>query len=109
VRVTFEKVGANRPVPGRIETGLYRIAQEALSNVEQHADTHRAWLRLTLQPDQIVLVVEDDGQGFDPAQAEPGHFGVIGMVERAKLLGGSLELESSPGEGARIQISVPLR
>jgi len=106
VQVTFETIGPYRPLPGRIETGLYRIAQEALSNVERHSNTDHAWLRLTLLPNQILLVIEDKGQGFDPLQTEPGHFGVIGLVERARLLGGSLRLETAPHEGTLIEVSV---
>lgn len=109
VRVSFEKTGAPRPLPGQIETGLYRIAQEALSNVERHSGARQAWLRLNLLPESLVLVIEDDGQGFDPANTEPGHFGIVGLVERARLLGGQVNLETGLGEGTRIEVSVSIR
>ncbi len=70
-----------------METGLYRIAQEALSNVERHSSTEQAWLRLILLPDQVTLVIEDNGQGFDPSQTEPGHFGIIGLVRTGQAAG----------------------
>ncbi len=113
VRVAFEQNGSARPLAPRIETGLYRIAQEALSNVEQHSGARQAWLRLVLLPDHLLLVVEDDGQGFDPARpaagrSDRGHFGVVGLSERARLLGGSLKLETGPGEGTRVAVDVPV-
>jgi two-component system, NarL family, sensor kinase len=108
VEVYFEKIGAFFPLPGRIETGLYRIAQEALSNVEKHSKARQAWMRITLQPDQVMMVIEDNGKGFDPVRTEPGHFGMIGLAERARLLGGSLTLETDPSEGTRIVVVVPI-
>jgi two-component system, NarL family, sensor kinase len=109
IEVLYEKIGAIHPLSGRIETGLYRIAQEALSNVEKHSGSQRAWMRLTFQPDQIILLIEDNGQGFDTAQMEPGHFGMIGLAERVKLLGGNLNLETDPTAGTRILVTVPAR
>lgn len=109
VQVSFEASGPRRTLSMRVEAGLYRIAQEALSNVEQHAGAQHAWIRLSLLPDRVILAVEDDGQGFDPSRTEPGHFGVIGLTERAKLLGGTLTLESGPGEGTRVEISLPVK
>ena len=53
----------------------------------EHSNTDHAWLRLTLLPDQVLLVIEDKGQGFDPAQTEPGHFGVIGLVRASQAAG----------------------
>jgi two-component system NarL family sensor kinase len=107
--VDFELVGGERPLPVRIEAGLYRIAQEALANVVQHAAAQHVSLSLTILPDQAALVVEDDGHGFDPERTRRDRFGLIGLNERARLLGGTLQLHSSPGAGTHIEISVPLR
>lgn len=107
--VDFELVGGERPLPVRIEAGLYRIAQEALANVVQHAAAQHVTLSLTILPDQAALVVKDDGHGFDPERTRRDRFGLIGLNERARLLGGTLQLHSSPGAGTRIEISVPLR
>jgi two-component system NarL family sensor kinase len=109
LHVVFELLGGERPLPVRIEAGLYRIAQEALANVVQHAAAQQVILSLTTLPDQVALVVEDDGLGFDPGRTQRDRFGLIGLNERAKLLGGTLQLHSSPGSGTRIEISVPLR
>lgn len=105
--VRFEGVGGSRPLPLRVEVGLYRIAQEALTNVTRHADARRAILRLVTTPDRVRLTVEDDGRGFDPSQLPKGRYGLIGLNERAKLLGGSLGLESSPGAGTRVEVAIP--
>jgi two-component system NarL family sensor kinase len=108
LRVDLETVGAERPLPARVEVGLYRIAQEALTNVIRHADARHVALRLTSTPEQVQLEVEDDGRGFDPANVGQNRYGLTGMNERAKLLAGSLELESCPGEGTRLEVVVPV-
>ncbi len=104
----LETVGAQRPLPARVEVGLYRIAQEALTNVIRHADARRVALRLISTPDQVQLEVEDDGRGFDPTDVGQNRYGLTGMSERAKLLAGSFELESCPGEGTRVEVVVPV-
>ena len=93
----------------RIEAGLYRIAQEALANVQQHAKARQARLRLEIEPEQILLRIWDNGQGFEPAQVPKDRYGLIGMNERARLLGGTLSLESSPGCGTCLEVSIPLK
>lgn len=105
--IQLQVSGANQPLPVRIETGLYRIAQEAVANAVQHAAASQITIRLTLEPRRAKLVVEDDGKGFDPAQTPSGHFGLIGLNERARLFGGHLHLESEPGVGTRVEVSVP--
>lgn len=97
-----------RPLSLRVETGLYRIAQEALNNVIQHAQAKRANIQLTTTPRQATLIVQDDGVGFDPNQIPTGRFGLTGLSERARLLGGSLEFKTSPGAGTLVRVSVPL-
>ena len=106
--VAFEAIGANHPLPVRVEASLYRIAQEALTNAVRHASARRVMLQLATSPDQVQLLVEDDGAGFDPAQIPRGRYGLIGVNERVKLLGGSLQLQSSPGAGTRLEVTVPL-
>jgi two-component system, NarL family, sensor kinase len=108
-RVTCEITGGGRPLPARIETGLYRIAREAMNNVARHAHATRARLSLVMTPEEARLVIEDDGRGFDPAEAPQGRYGLRGMSERARLLGGKLRVATSPGEGTRIEAVIPLR
>jgi two-component system NarL family sensor kinase len=108
-KVRFEAIGDDRPLPVRIEAGLYRIAQEALANIDRHAQARQARLRLEIIPDQVLLRVGDDGQGFEPSQVPQDRYGLIGMNERARLLGGTLSLESSPGTGTCLEVTVPLK
>ncbi len=108
LEVHFAEVGGSRPLPVRIETGLYRIAQEALNNVVQHAHAEYAEVRLMSTPEEVRLVVADDGRGFDLETAPQERFGLVGLSERARLLGGSLRLETSPGEGTRVEVILPV-
>jgi two-component system NarL family sensor kinase len=99
-------------LPPALETGLYRIAQEALANMRKYAQATHAMLSLKRLDSNLRLSVEDDGVGFDPALVMPtadGGFGITGMSERAHLLGGRLELSSSPGSGTRVVATVPHR
>jgi two-component system NarL family sensor kinase len=116
---------SNRRYPARSEAGVYRVAQEALTNIQKHAQAQQVkvtWqTELTGGGEHMTLTVEDDGVGFDPAQltnassqvagdkqARRGHFGLIGMNERAYLLNGNLSITSCPGGGTRIELTVPL-
>ncbi len=93
-------------LPGRIEAGAFRIVQEALNNVARHAGAQRAVVDLNRAEDRLRVAIEDDGCGFDPQAATRG-FGLIGMRERARLLGGTLEIDSAPGRWTRIVLDVP--
>jgi two-component system NarL family sensor kinase len=106
--VRFKAIGDGLPLPLRVEIGLYRIAQEALANALRHARARHVTIELATTADEVRLSVEDDGRGFDPAQVSKERYGLIGLSERAHLLGGKLRLESSPGEGTRVEVGVPL-
>ncbi|ABG05529.1 GAF sensor signal transduction histidine kinase [Rubrobacter xylanophilus DSM 9941] len=108
IPVRFRAVNGARPLPPRVETGLYRICQEALNNAARHAEASRIEVLLTLTPGEARLRVEDDGRGLDPSPAPPGRHGILGMRERARLLGGRLEISEAPGGGARVEAAVPL-
>jgi two-component system NarL family sensor kinase len=108
LKITFEETDGSRPLPARVEIGLYRVAQEALTNALKHARASRITLQLITTPDRVELKIEDDGRGFDPSQIPPGHYGLIGLNERVRLLGGHVELRSCPGEGVQLHVSVPL-
>ena len=102
----------HRPAP-EVETIVYRITQEALTNVAKHAQAERVWIRLTADHDAVDLTIRDDGIGFDTAQASrllnDGHFGLAGMRERVELGGGRLDLDSQPGHGTTIHVALPAR
>jgi two-component system NarL family sensor kinase len=108
LKIRYVEAGAARPLPVRIEAGLYRIAQEALANITRHARARHASVELEVTPDAIGLGIEDDGRGFDPERIPSGRYGLVGLKERVNLLGGTLRLQSSPGMGTRLEISVPM-
>ncbi len=97
----------------RIETGIYRIAQEALTNARKHARAEKISMTLIAKEQRISLSVQDDGSGFDPesvaqqTNTSSGHFGLAGMNERVRLLGGNLCILSEPGTGTSIEVSIP--
>ena len=96
-------------LPDSLEIALYRMAQEALANAVKHAAPKAVSILLHRNPTEVRLVIEDDGKGFDASAAlSAGRLGLVGMRERAHLVGGSMTLESSPGNGTTICISVPL-
>jgi two-component system NarL family sensor kinase len=108
INARYGAVNGSRPLPPSVEAALYRICQEALTNVARHAEVGRATVRLVATPDQVRLVVEDDGRGFDASEVSEGRHGIVGMRERAEVLGGSLQVRSEPGAGTRIEATVPL-
>ncbi|HZR01802.1 MAG TPA: PAS domain S-box protein, partial [Burkholderiales bacterium] len=89
-------------------TGLYRIAQEALTNIARHANASRVRARLELEGDSVLMEIEDDGIGFDPEMQSSYSLGLVGMAERARLLGGEAEIFSHPGGGTQVRVRVPL-
>jgi signal transduction histidine kinase len=93
--------------PGEVETALYRMVQEALTNVIKHARAHHVSIVLTGGRGAITALIEDDGRGFDPDAVREG-MGLDGMRERLGLIGGKLIIESRPGGGTTLVAKVPL-
>ena len=88
---------------------LFRIVQESLNNILRHAAAHHVHITLGSLDQELHLLVEDDGRGFDAEAVDhTAHFGLLGIAERVMALGGSLEIDSSPGAGARLSVSLPL-
>ena len=111
IPVGFTVTGGEQRLSQDVELALYRIAQEALSNVVHHARASRAAVSLDFALETVTLMVTDDGCGFDapdsPAEMAPaGHFGLLGMRERAELVGARLEIQSAPGEGASVKVTL---
>lgn len=110
VAVDFKHSGLEIPLPPAIAITTYRIVQEGLTNVARHAATTATAVRVWASGGQLKLTIEDQGCGFDPAtlpQYERS-VGLAGMRQRAELLGGQFNLDSTPGEGTRIRVSLPL-
>jgi len=95
------------PLSPEAEEQLYRLAQEALNNVVKHARTVAASVVVTSGPSEVIVVIHDDGIGFDPALGRPGHLGLASMRERVTRLGGRLDVASAPGRGTTITAAVP--
>jgi signal transduction histidine kinase len=109
MRVQFESTLGDVRLPEDVETALYRIVQEALTNVVKHAQAQTVSVVLGRSADAAIAVVEDDGVGFDPTSVRPDGFGVEGMRERVSLLDGRLRVQSRSGGGTTIAAEVPLR
>jgi signal transduction histidine kinase len=92
-----------------VATAVYRLVQEALTNVVKHADADRVIVEIVEQGTKLSVTVHDDGSGFDPKQRKNGGFGLIGMNERVELVGGRLDIDSRPGGGTTVRAWLPVR
>lgn len=106
--------GLKERLPSEVETALYRMVQESLTNTAKHARAHHVWVTLTEDGLLLRATIRDDGRGFDATGMMRKHWqdrglGLAGMQERAALIDGSVEIESEPGAGALITITIPLR
>ncbi|MBL0345036.1 histidine kinase [Candidatus Villigracilis affinis] len=107
--ISFHKDGQERRLLREAELSLYRIAQESLNNVGKHANASQAGLNIAFTADEVKMEVSDNGRGFEvphsPTQFAPsGHFGLLGVYERANLIDARLEIESTPGTGTRLTV-----
>lgn len=110
--IQFQRQGVERRLDAEVELALYRIAQEALHNIARHAGASEAQLNINFTTAEVTLQVIDNGKGFEvpssPAEFAPGgHFGLLGLSERAELIGARLEIYSSPGQGTRVIVHLP--
>jgi signal transduction histidine kinase len=108
IRVRFESGLGEERLPFEVETALYRIVQESLTNIVKHALAENVSIVLARKPGAVVAVIEDDGRGFDPDDIRDGGFGVQGMRERVGLFDGRLQIESSEESGTTLVAEVPL-
>lgn len=109
VAVSLSAEGTFDDLPAEVALCLYRVAQEALQNVAKHSGAKQAEARLRQTEDAVVLTVADRGRGFDAAAPAPhAGLGLVSMKERARLVHGQLKIASAPGEGATLEVSIPL-
>jgi signal transduction histidine kinase/ligand-binding sensor domain-containing protein len=111
LKVHVDVEGEPRKLPQEMEQHLLRIAQEAVTNTIKHAHAKDVWIQLAMDNGKLKMRVADDGKGFEQKDAFSeigGHFGLLGMRERAERLGGELQLHSEPGEGTEVKVTVPL-
>lgn len=107
MRYAFEHFGMENRLPAELETGVYRIAQELVANAAKHAGAHLVNVQLMRNKGWLILIVEDDGSGFDTGKPTHG-IGIQGLHDRARLLRGTLSIESHPGKGTLATLRVPL-
>ncbi len=122
--IDFSVDGKNYELPKHVEIAIFRIVQESLNNVLNHAETDKVRVRLLFSPNALSVLIEDNGKGFDPDakaempvnseegalpddEVEEVHFGLLGMRERAKIIGAELSITSAIGEGTRVHLRVP--
>jgi signal transduction histidine kinase len=111
VDVDVDVSGPRTALSEEAEQQLLRIVQEAVTNVLKHAGASRIWVKLHIEARRLFLRIVDNGRGFelqDAFSSQGGHFGLIGMRERAERLGGELRLASQPGGGTEVEVKVPL-
>lgn len=107
IRIDFQAVGLKKRATSEIELVLYRIFQESLNNIVKHSKARHVSAMLTFNYPKVILMVKDDGVGFDPAQRYGG-IGIIGMRERAVTVGGVIEIRSEKGKGTTIRVELPV-
>jgi signal transduction histidine kinase len=111
IRIEVEKKGAVRPLPEIIEENILRVGQEAITNTVKHSGATHLALELEFSSENVVLTIKDNGNGFTPDNCvgpNDGHFGLLGMSERAKRLDGKISITSAPGMGTTIRIEIPI-
>jgi signal transduction histidine kinase len=111
IKVGLEIVGTELRLPSELETAVFRMAQEAISNISKHAQAEHVNISLDFSNSAVVLDIEDDGRGFEPEMALEGgrvskSFGLLGLRERAALFGGTMKINARPGQGTRITVEI---
>lgn len=114
IQTSITVSGRKQRLPPELETTIFRVFQEALTNVARHAGANQVTIQLMFRPDSLNLIIADDGRGFDPQQAlQPQAnrraWGLLGMRERVALVQGQCDIQSAPGRGCTIQITIPLK
>jgi signal transduction histidine kinase len=109
IRVDFHSALGETRLPSDVETALYRVVQESLTNIVKHADARNVSVSVARRESGVAAVIEDDGGGFDQRTVREDGVGLLGMRERLALLDGRLEVESRPGAGTTVVAEVPLR
>jgi signal transduction histidine kinase len=111
IQTQFQVSGAFRPLSPQVENNLLRIGQEAINNAVRHARAETVLVHLAFDADCVRLSVRDDGCGFDSGRRDKssaGHFGLVGMRERADGMGGALTIKSEAGEGTEVSVTMPI-
>lgn len=113
IRINLDLGDNLNSLPDDITLALYRIYQQAMNNIDRHAKASEVWVRLKIDPKQILFEIQDNGLGIADLldwdeYARKGHLGLIGMKERAEAIGGAIQIISGSGEGTLVQVSIPV-
>ena len=111
--VMLKTGGFDQRLAGRAEKEIFAVVQEAIINIKKYAQAQHVWIELSVDEKRLIVIVRDDGQGFDTTKLDPtkgreGSLGMINMHERAQMLGGELSIVSAPGQGTVVTLNVPL-
>lgn len=113
LEIDFHFFGQEHRLDSTIEVALFRIIQEAVNNIRKHAQVNNAMVKMEMLPNKITVSIRDNGRGFNPKivqkDKDRGGFGLVGIAERVQLLNGEMKVNSSPGKGTSINISIPLK
>ncbi|MBS8265767.1 histidine kinase [Mesobacillus boroniphilus] len=107
-KIEFINVGNDNRLPAKYEVALFRMIQESVQNALKHADAHVIQVKLEIKQDNVMVVVKDDGKGFDMSDKKPESFGILGIRERVELLEGELSIHSKISTGTLVIIQIPL-
>ncbi|RQD72256.1 MAG: histidine kinase [Tindallia sp. MSAO_Bac2] len=112
IHVEISVIGSEKRFDNSIEIGLFRVIQEALTNVQKHTNSDEVVIKIEFMPKKLNVLIRDNGQGFDPEQVEPENessgYGIMGMKERVQLMKGTINIKSQRGNGTQISVSVPI-
>ncbi len=108
LEISFASIGKERRLESKYEVALFRLIQEAVQNAVKHAESSQIQVKMEMKPTQTMIIVKDDGKGFDPTEKKDKSFGLVGMRERVDMLDGELTIDSSPGEGTIVTIQIPI-
>ncbi|RPK08906.1 sensor histidine kinase [Priestia endophytica] len=106
-QISFTSLGSDKRMPPKLEVALFRLAQESITNAIKHADANYVTVKIEVCDSQVILIVKDDGKGFEVAEKKEQSFGIMGMKERVEILDGKLEINSAIGKGTKVMIIVP--
>jgi NarL family two-component system sensor histidine kinase YdfH len=98
----------DQPVSDTSRETAVRTVSEALTNITRHAQANRTFVNVKSNDQSLEISIRDDGKGFDPADIQPGHYGLMGIKERVRLIGGKYEIKSSPEKGTILSVKIPL-
>jgi len=106
--IQYEQSGSPRKLAPDLQLAIFRVVQECVSNAVKHAEAAHVVVKLAWEPGRLLLTVKDDGKGFTPSSSPAGHYGLRNMQERTGRFGGQLVIDSAPGQGALISLSLPV-